>query len=80
MDWLDEVLAWPVEWSALHGIAEIRTPIAKVAMQTDATASKYTIQYPGRGYPREGARGLVFPYLRAAAFSPSPHRGDATAG
>ena len=27
MDWLLDVLSWPVEWSALHGIAELKTPV-----------------------------------------------------
>ena len=26
MDWLEEMLSWHVEWSALNGIAEIMTP------------------------------------------------------
>ena len=39
MDWLVEILGWPVEWSALHGIAEVRTPILKVSTRTDATPS-----------------------------------------
>ena len=40
MDWLLEILRWPVEWSALHGIAEIRTPVLKVSTRTDATATE----------------------------------------
>jgi len=31
MGWLDEIFSWPVEWSALHGIAEIRTLVVRVA-------------------------------------------------
>ena len=64
MDWVLEILSWPVEWSALHGIAEIRTPILKVSTRSDATAVKYIVQRPGRLYPAEGARGLNFPYRR----------------
>jgi 2-polyprenyl-3-methyl-5-hydroxy-6-metoxy-1,4-benzoquinol methylase len=62
MDWLLEILSWPVEWSALHGIAEIRTPILKVSACTDATPLKYVVQRPGQAYPTEGAQGLGFPY------------------
>lgn len=62
MDWLEEMLAWPVEWSALHGIAEIKTPVVKIASCTDATAEKCTVQRLGTSYPAEGAQGLVFPY------------------
>jgi hypothetical protein len=38
MECLMETLSWPVEWSALHGIAEIKTPVLKIAALTDATA------------------------------------------
>ena len=62
MEWLLQLLSWPVEWSALHGIAEIRTPIVKISTTTDATAERYEVQRDGDGYPAEGARGLHFPY------------------
>jgi hypothetical protein len=62
IDWLFEMLSWPVEWSALHGIAEIRTPILKITTCTDATSSKYIVRYRGSSYPEEGAQGLNFPY------------------
>ena len=62
MDWLLEILDWPVEWSALHGIAEIKTPILRVSTRTDATSRKYVVRRRGGSYPPEGARGLSFPY------------------
>jgi hypothetical protein len=62
MDWLLEILSWPVEWSALHGIAEINTPVLKVCTRTDATPSKYVIRRHGEAYPAEGAQGLTFAY------------------
>jgi len=62
MDWMLEILSWPVEWSALHGIAEIKTPVLKVSARTDATPCKYTVRYHGNTYPLEGAQGLNFPY------------------
>lgn len=62
MDWLMEILNWSVEWSALHGIAEIKTPILKVATRTDATPYKYTVRRVGNATPAAGARGLNFPY------------------
>src|SRR5262249_39160303 len=62
MDWLLEILSGPVQWSALHGIAEIRTPIVKVPTRTDPTASRHVVQRHGDSYPAEGARGLEFPY------------------
>lgn len=64
MDWLVQILEWPVEWSALHGIAEIKTPILKVATRTDATPCKYTVRYQGSNLPAESARGLAFPFVK----------------
>ena len=61
-DWLKDILSWPVEWSALHGIAEVRTPILKLVCTTDATNEKLVVRYHGEGYPEEGASGLQFPY------------------
>jgi hypothetical protein len=73
MDWLLQILAWPVEWSCLHGIAEIKTPVLKVSTRTDATATKYTVRRRGAAYPAEGARGLTFPYQAPRApMSESP--------
>ena len=62
MSWLGDILRWPVEWSALHGIAEVKTPVLKVSTRTDATPVKYVVRREGDRYPTEGARGLVFPY------------------
>lgn len=62
VNYINEMLSWPVEWSALHGIAEIKTPIMKVSTNTDATGDKYTIRLHGDKYPDKGANGLVFPY------------------
>jgi hypothetical protein len=62
MSWLEEVLSWPVEWSALHGIAEIKTPILSITTRTDATPKKYVVRVLGEKYPDQGATGLAFPY------------------
>jgi|SRR5579871_17457 len=62
MDWLQEVLSWPAKWSALHGIAEVKTPILKVTTRTDATATTYTVHWLGERFPEEGAKGVAFPY------------------
>lgn len=62
--WLLEILSWPVEWSALHGIAEIKTPVLRAATNTDATAEKYTVRRLSDSYPAEGAQGIGFPYAR----------------
>lgn len=62
MDWALEMLAWPVEWSSLHGIAEITTPVFKMSTNTDPLASKHVVRRDGDRYPAEGATGLVFPF------------------
>jgi len=60
---LKEMLSWPIEWSALHGIAEIKTPILKLMTSTDATPVRYRVRLSGTGFPAEGATGLNFPFL-----------------
>ncbi len=66
VDWISEMLSWPIEWSALHGIAEIKTPILKISSRTDMTAEKYVVRREGSSYPVEGSDGLIFPYRKAA--------------
>lgn len=63
--WLREMLSWPVEWTALHGIAEVKTPVLKVMTRTDASAHRWAVQREGTVYPVEGATGLAFPFQRA---------------
>ncbi|MGH9280203.1 MAG: class I SAM-dependent methyltransferase [Acidimicrobiales bacterium] len=75
MGWLLEVLGWPAEWSALHGIAEVRTPIVKVVTRTDATARTYTVRRHADTYPREGATGLRFPCRAPGSLRLSESRG-----
>jgi hypothetical protein len=63
MEWLHEILTWPMEWSALHGIAETKSPVLRFISATDATSTKYTVRYLGTGFPAEAAQGLCFPYV-----------------
>ncbi len=62
MSWIEEILSWPVSWSALHGIAEVKTPVLKASTRTDATAHEFVVQRPGSRVPAEAATGLVFPF------------------
>lgn len=62
-DVIKEVLSWPVEWSALHGLAEIKYPVVKAISRTTYTAKKQTVQRKGTSYPKEGAKGVTFPYV-----------------
>jgi hypothetical protein len=62
LDWAREMLSWPIEWSALHGVAEIRTPILTIMTRTDWTPEERIVRRVGSTYPAEGASGLKFPY------------------
>jgi SAM-dependent methyltransferase len=62
MAWSREILAWPAEWSALHGIAEVKTPVLKVSTRTDATARRYVVRRAGGAFPEEAPAGLRFPF------------------
>lgn len=61
---LEKLLSCPMEWSALHGIAEIKLPILKIATNTDTTAGTYRIQIHSEAYPEEGIVGINFPFKR----------------
>lgn len=62
MEWASQILRWPLEWSMLHGIAEMKTPILKVCTNAVATSSKYAIRWLGDLYPEDGAQGVEFPF------------------
>ncbi|HYW72194.1 MAG TPA: hypothetical protein VE961_14255, partial [Pyrinomonadaceae bacterium] len=67
MDDLETLLSWPMEWSRLHGIAELKLPILKLVANTDATAQAYRVQILSDNYPDEGVSGLNFPFARPHA-------------
>jgi HEXXH motif-containing protein len=71
---LQEVLSWPAAFSALHGIAELRLPVARFLTHTAATANEYQVRWEGQTYPALGAKGLRFPYRRAARAPGAPAR------
>jgi uncharacterized protein len=66
-EWLEEILSWPCEWTALHGIAEIKTPILKIVATTDATATRLVVRRAGLRIPAEAPRGLGFAYRTSPA-------------
>jgi hypothetical protein len=75
--WLEEMLRWPAEWSALHGIAEIRCPVVKIVTRTDPTPGKLLVRYQGdKALMTEHAGvGLVFPFRRTATLPLTSSRG-----
>lgn len=62
MEWLIEVFSWPVLWTALHGIAELKSPLIKVVYPTDIYCRKASIGLTGSFFPAEGAYGIHFPF------------------
>lgn len=69
VDELLAILAWPMEWSALHGAVELRTPIVKLCWDTDPTAGPVIRRRLGDVWPLHAAVGQRFPYR-----SPERHR------
>lgn len=64
IEYLRDSCAWPVEWTALHGIAEIKNPVFKISTATDATAYKYTLRLSSAVFPEVGGSGIHFPYQK----------------
>jgi hypothetical protein len=58
MRWLTEMLSWTSEWAALHGIAEVKTPVFKAVSKTDYTPSPRVVRRMGSSSPAEGANGI----------------------
>ncbi len=67
--WLETILSWPAEWSALHGIAEVRTAIVNIAYVTDYTPSKVTFIRRGVAVTADAARERTLAYGREPAFA-----------
>ncbi|MFC5699993.1 radical SAM protein [Cohnella faecalis] len=64
MDWLEEMLQWPVEWKSLHGIAEVKTGILRYQYHTDYSSKALKIRYHGSSLASDAAQGLSFAYRR----------------
>lgn len=70
MDSLYAILRWPIQWSALHGIAEIETPVMRISTRTDATPTTYCLQIEGDPTAvTEGVFGNRFPYALRAKYN-----------
>lgn len=59
-DWLYQILNWPIEWSSLHGVAMVKTPVLKIVTKTDALPGIVTIERAGVEYPEEAIQPLQF--------------------
>ena len=49
-----------MSWSALHGIAEVKTPVLKASTRTDATAHEFIVRRHGRRLPAEAGPASGF--------------------
>lgn len=64
---VDQILSWGVTWSALHGLAEVLLPVAKLVHETDATPVKHTCTLQIGSMPERSPQGVVEPFRH-------PHR------
>lgn len=60
--WRDEALRWPMTWSALHGLGELKTPVLKAVHATAHTPSLRRVAVAGDRWPDEGASGTAHPF------------------
>ncbi len=60
--WLRECLSWAAEWSELHGVTEIKTPVFKLAIQTESNMISRQIKRHGTTRTEGAAAGLRFPF------------------
>jgi hypothetical protein len=59
---IHEMLQWPIEWSVMHGIAEIYTPCFRMFTRGDCAIEKYVVQKHSDYFPENGSRGNRFPF------------------
>lgn len=55
-------LRMPMEWDCWKGIAYIRSPLFKIAYNSNQSKQKFIVQVEGDYYPEDGANGKEFPY------------------
>lgn len=61
-DELLDILSWPVEWSGLHGIGFVTTPVCRVTFRTDMYRKPERVRLHGKKQPKDGAYSLTFPH------------------
>ena len=62
--WMRECLAWPLSWSSLHGIVEIKTPLFKLSVPSIGLLGNTKILRESNENVPLGATGLTFPYTK----------------
>jgi hypothetical protein len=62
--WIRECLAWPLSWSSLHGIIEIKTPLFKLSVPSIGLHGNTKILRKSNEKVPLGALGLNFPFAK----------------
>jgi hypothetical protein len=62
LSWTRLLVDMPMRWSALHGIAEIVTPIFRILARTDYCHPARSVLSMGRTWPQFGATSHRFPF------------------
>lgn len=60
--WAHTLLSMPMEWSSLHGVAMVVTPLFKLVYDSDPLPSKVTLRLRSPVYPQHGATSSTFPF------------------
>lgn len=68
LDYLLEILQFPIEWDCLKGMAYVSTPIFKVETNSMTCYPKHVVQKEGTVYPEEAPKGLKFPWNESWKF------------
>ena len=63
--WLKDLLAMPMRWSSLHGIAIVTTPILRNIYASDPLPVNSVLDLLSDHYPEHGVSGNTFPFLRS---------------
>ncbi|MBZ5715954.1 aKG-HExxH-type peptide beta-hydroxylase [Nannocystis pusilla] len=61
-EWLTAALAWPIRWSALHGIAEVKTPVFKLCHDSEDSPQRHAFVRAGAAWPETAAQGNRAPF------------------
>ena len=61
---LEALLSMPMSWDVKGGIAVVRTPIFYIITSSVPSAEKYLVEIKGNFYPKESAKGIIFPFKR----------------
>jgi hypothetical protein len=69
---LDQIATWPVLWSGLHGIAEIKTPVLKLIQPTDPTVDNLRVRLAGESGIEGAALGVRFPFASRSRHGQGP--------